>query len=279
MRHLHSDGPALSPEPYVVVRGTGTPLLFIHGNGVDHRLLLEFDEVFAGSWRRVHIDLPGFGRTPALTGPGGLPELADWLDLAVGHLIGDAAFAIVGNSLGGLLARDLTRRRMPQVLGLALLAPVIDPRPGNRTLPPPTVLYRDEALLGSLPAAGAGTYAEMAVVQTRDNWERFAARVLPGLQAADPDAIDRLARRYALPTSPDVELSVYDRPVLIVTGRQDHVVGFADQHALAAQLPDASFAVLHPGGHNLTVDQPDAVRDLLADWQRRLHPRKPHRSI
>lgn len=56
------------PRPHVVRRGTGVPLVMVHGNGVDHRLLLELDEVFAapGRWERIHVDLPGFGRSPAL---------------------------------------------------------------------------------------------------------------------------------------------------------------------------------------------------------------------
>lgn len=32
-----------APAPHVVRRGEGIPVLFVHGMGVDHRLLLEVD--------------------------------------------------------------------------------------------------------------------------------------------------------------------------------------------------------------------------------------------
>ncbi len=75
-----------------------------------------------------------------------------------------------------------------------------------------------------------------------------------------------LAREYALPELPDERLDAFDRPVLIVTGRQDSVVGVEDQWALAQRLPRATYAMLDRAGPNLSIDAPDAVRALLRDW-------------
>jgi len=270
---LHLALSGLRPAPRVVRRGEGTPLLFIHGNGVDHRLLLDLDDVFDdGGWERLYLDLPGFGGTPALGDDGGLPALADWLDDAAGELTGGRPFAVVGNSLGGLLARELAARHPEQVLGLALLAPVVDPDHSRRTVPEQTVLRRDEELLRSLKPGEALKYQEMAVVQSRENWERFRTAALPGLKAADVRAMDRLAEGYVLEPAPDARLSGYATPVLIVAGRQDHVVGFEDQESLAGRFPDARYAALDEAGHNVHLDQPEAVRDLLREWAARIRP-------
>ncbi|WP_229051447.1 alpha/beta fold hydrolase [Aeromicrobium sp. Leaf350] len=259
---------AVSPVPHVVERGSGTPVLFIHGNGVDHRILLDLDPAFeaAGGWQRLHLDLPGFGRTAALDEPGGLPELADWVDGAASSLLGDRPFAVVGSSMGGLLARDLAVRRPQQCLGLALFAPVVDPVASRRTLPPQVVLTEDPDLLASLDPDDAADYAEMAVVQSPADWDRFRAAVLPGIRAADERAMDRLGRRYELVPHPDARLAGFDRPVLVVAGRQDAVVGFEDQRALADSLPHATYAVLDRAGHNVHLDQPDQARALLSGW-------------
>ncbi|HIY65389.1 MAG TPA: alpha/beta fold hydrolase, partial [Candidatus Agrococcus pullicola] len=167
-------------EPHVVRRGHGIPLLCVHGNGVDHRLLLALDDALAesGSWERIYLDLPGFGETPPLAGRGGLPDYVDWLDNAVTELIGTTPFAVLGNSMGGLLARALAARRMRQCLGLAMLAPIVDPVRENRTLPGREVLREDHALLRSLDPEDAETYAEMAVTQSRQNWQRFQRSAL-----------------------------------------------------------------------------------------------------
>lgn len=260
------------PRPNIVRRGSGVPLLFVHGNGVDHRLLLDLDDVFDeyGGWERIYLDLPGFGATPALDAPGGLPELADWLDAAVETLVGSAPFAAVGNSMGGLLVRDLVARRRSQCLGVALLAPVADPLAANRVLPEPVVLAEDPALIASLDPADAAAYVEIAVVQSPESWERFRGAALPGIRAADEDAMSRLAERYALPALPDERLDGFDRPVLVVAGRQDAVVGFEDQWALSRRFPRATFAVLDAAGHNLHLDQPEAVRVLAREWARRV---------
>lgn len=270
---LHLALAAPRPRPHLDRRGEGTPLLFVHGNGIDHRLLLDLDDVFDdGGWERLYLDLPGFGGTPALAGDGDLPALADWLDDAAGELTGGRPFAVVGNSLGGLLARELAARRPDQVLGLALLAPVADPVLSRRTLPEQTVLRRDEDLLRSLKPGDAMAYEELSVVQSPENWERFRTAALPGLKAADTRAMDRLAERYVLDPAPDARLAGFAKPVLIVAARQDHVVGFEDQEVLARSFPDARYAVLEEAGHNVHLDQPEKVRELLREWAARVRP-------
>ena len=255
-----------TPRPYVLRRGSGVPLLFVHGNGVDHRMMLDLDDAFGDGWERIYLDLPGFGGTVALDAPGGLPELADWLDRMAAELIGSAPFAVVGTSLGALLARELAARRPQRCLGMALLAPVVDSVPENRTLPEPVVLVTDPVLLSSLPEPDALAYAELAVVQSPENWERYRDVVSPGQKVADEAAMERLWQRYALPSSPDEGPVGYHRPVLLVTGRQDAVVGFAGQWRLGQHFPHASYALLDRAGHNIQVDQPQLVRQLLRSW-------------
>lgn len=52
--------------PQTVRRGAGVPLLFVHGNGVDHRMMLALDDAFdaANAWERIYLDLPGFRAAP-----------------------------------------------------------------------------------------------------------------------------------------------------------------------------------------------------------------------
>lgn len=242
----------------------------VHGSGVDHRLLLPLDPVFehASTWERIYVDLPGFGSTRPLPPPGGLVQLAQWLNAAVDTLIGDRRFAIVANSLGGLLARELAARRPAQVAALALLAPVVRPEAGLRRLPPREVVEIDQGLIDSLDADSAAAFCDMAVVQTGDGWQRFRTSALPGIRAADQRAAARLEKRYTLPGAPPEDrFGAFAGPALVITGRQDHVVGYADQLSLMDSYPNGTFVVLNRAGHNVHLEQPRSVRALLAAWQ------------
>lgn len=260
------------PEPNVVRRGAGIPLLAVHGNGVDHRLLLPLDEALAdsGAWERIYLDLPGFGGTPALAGRGGLPELADWLVATARDLVDERPFAVIANSLGGLLARQLQARLPDEVLGLALIAPVVQPDPARRHRPQPSVTERDEDLLASLPPADRDDFTAIATRQDQASWERFRTHALPGIRAADRDAMERLAARYHLESEHASQSLPCEAPTLIVTGRQDHIVGWADQVVLLDHFPRATYVVVDGAGHNVHLEQPALVEAALRDWAQRV---------
>ena len=55
-------------------------------------------------------------------------------------------------------------------------------------------------------------------------------------------------------------------PALIVTGRQDAVVGYRDAWSIIENFPRATFAVLDRAGHTLEVDQQPLFRALVNEW-------------
>src|SRR5665647_1783407 len=130
----------------VEIHGTGTPLLMIHGWGVDRRLMTGcmeplFDD--DAPWLRIYPDLPGMGGTP-----------------------GDPA--IDGSA---------------DVLGMLLICPSVAPgTPADAEL---RVLERDDKLLASLDPADRVAFTTITVRQTRPVWERFATEILPGIRGAD----------------------------------------------------------------------------------------------
>lgn len=246
--------------------GEGTPVVALHGFGPDRRLMAGMLEPVLGEldgFRRVYLDLPGCGSSAARE----IRSTADVLaavEQTVTDTVGDEPFLLVGESYGGYLATELTRQRPDQVLGLALVCPVVVPMHAERTVPKHTVIERDETLMSSLDADELATFEPLAVVQTRETFERFCAEIGSGLVTADDEALERIqSGGYALP---ECEALSYDRPTLILTGRQDSVVGYADQWALLERFPRATFAVLDAAGHNAQIERPDVTSILLRDW-------------
>lgn len=250
------------------VAGHGIPLVLVHGHGVDHRILLALDEVLAatGIFQRIYVDLPGMGGTAALDGAAGLPEIADWLQQLIRRQCGDRPFAMIGNSLGSLLAQEMGDRFGAQVMGIAMLAPLVYPAHSQRTVPPREILLQDPELLAGLPAQDADHYKQMSVLQTVENWQRFRAHALPGIRAVNLRSLAKLSKRYVLDELPVERTGQLRCPVLMLCGKHDHVTGFADPRRLAARYPSAEIVVVPAAGHNVHLDQPDIVAEEITGW-------------
>lgn len=248
------------------------PLILVHGNGVDHRILKPLEPVLeeAGIFDLHFIDLPGFGTCPPLDGTGGLPELATWLEERIKRIAGTGKFALLGNSLGGLLCQEMADRFPNQVQGLFLLAPAVFPDNARRTLPEAQVLVEDPQLIAQLEPKQAQLFQEVAVIQSPQTWKRFVSWVLPGLECANLRAMAKLSRRYVLDTLPVNRESQLNIPVSILCGKQDHVTGYQDPERLAHRYPAMRMVVLDPAGHNLHLEQPEQVAFELQDWSCRI---------
>jgi pimeloyl-ACP methyl ester carboxylesterase len=244
--------------------GAGAPVLALHGWTPDHHLVLGcLEPVFArrAGYRRLYPDLPGMGKSPA----GSVASSDDVLTALrefVAATIGDEPFLLVGQSYGGYLARGLARALGPQVSGLALLCPIgVEVEHSGRTVPPRQVLRPDP----TLDLSEAADFTDLAVVHTREAVRRYRDDVVVGLAVADTEAMARIRERWVLTVDPESG-APYPRPTLIVTGRQDDIVGYVDQFALLPHYPRATFAVLDVAGHNLQFEQPALFEHLVEEW-------------
>ncbi|WP_344751370.1 alpha/beta hydrolase [Gryllotalpicola koreensis] len=253
-------------------RGEGTPLVLIHGFGVDHRILLPLDETIAahGGWRRIYVDLPGMGQTP-IGEVASTEDVARALTDAVREAVGDEPFAVLGNSYGGMLARRLAHDFGEQVLGLATLAGVFVAKHGARTAPPRTVLHEEPALFDGVPEKTATGYRDFAVWQSAAGLANYVETVEPGVEAIDQPALERIAQNYAFDVEPeDAASGPFTKPALFVVGRQDEVVGYVDAWRRLEHYPRASFLVLDAAGHNIIGEQFGLVGAAVTEWLERI---------
>src|SRR5689334_14284082 len=113
---------------HYVERGSGRPVLVLHGAGVDHREAQAcFEPVFGGiaGLRRIYPDLPGMGHTVAPESLGSADVVLDtMLDFAQ-QVAGGSAYLLIGHSAGGYYAQAMAARRPEQVAGLALVCPLL----------------------------------------------------------------------------------------------------------------------------------------------------------
>ncbi|MBO1419745.1 alpha/beta fold hydrolase [Streptomyces sp. FH025] len=247
--------------------GDGTPLVLIHGYTVDHRVLLPLEPAFADrpGWRRLYLDLPGHGASPRLSGPTSAAALAEAVFAWIDAELGGRPFAVVGQSFGGQLARAVTARYGEQVLGSALLVPVVG-WGEDRTLPAQTVLERDRELFDRLPAAERELFEYTTARLDKRNWELFEQYVLPGWRVHDRAAAAELEADFMLPHWPERQAPEHRGRHLLVTTRQDALVGWHDQLALLDHYPRMAATVLDGAGHNPQVEHAEAVRGPFGAW-------------
>ncbi|MFD7024078.1 alpha/beta fold hydrolase [Promicromonospora sukumoe] len=258
------------PRPGAGVRTA----VLVHGFPVDHRIMTgAFEPVFAGreGWRRVYVDLPGMGRTTA-PGVASTDDVFRVLRGAVEALVPEGPYAVVGQSFGGYMARGLAAADPDRVAGLAAVVPLIEPRHELRQLPERQVLVRDPALAARVGAEALDA-EEVLVVQTEGTWARAREEVDPGLAAADPVVVARIEASYA-GTFP-VEPAPFEKPVLIVAGRQDSMTGYRDAWDVVERYPRATFAVLDRAGHALNIEQRGLFEALAGEWLDRVEEATP----
>jgi pimeloyl-ACP methyl ester carboxylesterase len=252
-----------------VERGEGTPVLALHGWWPDHRLMLgSLEGLFARrpEYRRLYPDLPGMGKSPAPQWITSSDDVLDAVQDFVDQTIGERPFLLVGESYGGYLARSLVRTRVDQVLGLALICPTgTVAKHSDRNLPDHQVLREDPDLFAGVDDRVVQTYSAVAVVRTQETLRRFREETMTGIDIADADALARIQQRFELSDSPEGPVP-FPRPTLILTGRQDNIVGYLDHIPLLPHYPRATFAVLDIAGHNLKIEQPQLFDALMREW-------------
>ena len=129
---------------YVTI-GEGEPVLFLHGWGGDAASMAhDLEPVFAGlpGWRRVYLDLPGRGGSPATSDVVSAGDLLDVIMRFVDEVIGVHRFSVIGASYGGLFARAIAHQFPERLTGLCLIAPRIRVD-GATDLPERTVIVAD----------------------------------------------------------------------------------------------------------------------------------------
>lgn len=257
------------------IHGTGRPLLAIHGWGVDHRLMTGCLEPFfkdqSATWQRIYLDLPGMGQTPGARWIDGSDAMLEVVSAFIDAVLPEQRFLLAGESYGGYLARGLVARMGERIDGLFLLCPLAHPDTRLDNASPQTVLERDPVLLASLSEAERGAFGFVAVRQTGEYWARFRDNVMPAFATLDQDFLANcLGRRVPFGFAIDRTDAAYPRPVLILTGRQDNMVGYKDQWQFLEAYPRASFVVLDKAGHALESEQAGLFRALLAEWLERV---------
>jgi pimeloyl-ACP methyl ester carboxylesterase len=159
----------------------------LHGLTLDRRsLIASVGPVFERrtGYRRIHVDLPGFGASPAVPEIASSDAMVDFVLRLIDQLIADTPFVMVGESWGGYLARGIVARLPARVLGVALLCQVVIATHADRNVPDHRLLYEEADLFDGADQGEVDAFREIAVVADRASWAT-CARGHPATEMAD----------------------------------------------------------------------------------------------
>ena len=243
--------------PHVEIRGRGPDLVLLHGWALHGGMWGPWLDELEGHARLHIVDLPGHGRS-------GWPvETRDLAGLAraVFPCVPRGA-AVLGWSLGGMLALELARRHPRHLRALILMAttPKFLAGPDWEHGLAPAVL--DEFTHG-LAQDYRRTVQNFLALQTRGDEHALATlRMLRSKLASHGEPDERaLAAGLEVLRNADLRdaLPRIALPALVVAGEHDRLTPPGAGRELAAQLPMARYRLIERSGHAPFLSHPDAV--------------------
>ena len=239
--------------------------VFIHGGQNDHSVWALQSRWFAHhGWSVLALDLPGHGNSdgPPLTS---IAAMADWVAAWLSAL-GIARAALVGHSMGTLIALELAGRDNAPVSAIALLGAAV-PMAVSDTLLAAT---RDD------PAAAI----DMITAWSHSGWAQKPQAPGPGayLNWGGRRLMQRIAARHGAEVLPTDFAAVnafqdglacaerIDCPALLIMGGRDVMTPPKATKTLAAALKNVRSVTLPEAGHAMMGEAPDAVLSALAQF-------------
>ena len=256
--------------------GTGIPIMILHGWGANAQVTSRRWEKIV-KWpdeaRRVYVDLPGHGRTPVSTSVQTADDMLRVIDQFTEEIFSGENYLLLGFSYGGYIARGLVHRSANKIDGVCMLAPLIIADDTKRSLATLEVFEDDPSLSHLIPHDKKDLFDLLAVRNEQILREWIGGTKVWAEAPGDIEFREEMQSelsRYSLSFDVDDLSAPYQRPTLIVTARQDNVLGCEDAWSILGAYPRATFAVLDRTGH-LLEDQDDNLAQLIQEWLVRVY--------
>ncbi len=242
----------LAPLPHDRA-GSGPPLLLLHGALVDRAYWRERVPALAAGREVIACDLPGHGAAPALAGPTSVAAMAADV-LATLDALDLPAVAVLGHSLGGMVAQELALIAPGRVTALVLADTWCRPR-GYLLEPVP---FRTVYLHWALRAFPVAQLVELMALGVALRTPAIApyARQVMGRYVGEREAFLHIWDA-ATDWDSDARLGAIACPTLVVAS-DGYPFTAVQSGRLAAGIPGARLAVLPGTGHWLSWDNPAA---------------------
>jgi len=242
-----------------VERGSGEPLLLIHGVGMRLEAWAPQVETFGRSHRVIAVDMPGHGESAGIAPGSLLPDFVAWFGKVLDDL-GLESVNVAGHSMGALIAGGMAASFGSRVKRVALLNGVYRRDPEARA----AVLARVESIReGRIDRDGP--LRRWFGENSEDSQAYHLTR--GWLSKVDPEAYATAYAAFAQGDStyadawPDIA-----SPALFLTGEDDPNSTPEMAKAMAVAAPAGQARIIAGHRHMVNLTAPETVDALLTEW-------------
>ena len=243
-------------------RGAGVPVVLVHGLGYARWGWEPVADLLAGRFEIVLLDNRGIGESAAPAGPYTVAEMAGDV-LSVMDEAGLERAHVVGTSLGGMIAQELTLAAPERVERLVLVC-TTPGGPNAAPMPEATVRLIAEAPMLE-PLTALRRFVENALAPHPS--EELVQRILAHrLATAQPLAA------WASQAAAGASFDAWDRlgdivaPTLVLHGTEDVVVDPANADLLAELIRGARAERFEGCGHLLFWEEPARFVEVVGEF-------------
>jgi 3-oxoadipate enol-lactonase len=238
----------------------GAPVLLLAGS-LGTTLTMWEPQVprLAATHRVIRFDHRGHGGSPVPNGPYSIEDLGGDV-LAMIDRLGLERVSYCGLSIGGMVGQWLGINAPDRIETLVLICTAAH-------LPAAASLYGERA--AAVRAAGTPAVVADAVVARwftpayAEAHPDVASSYRTMIAGIDPEGYAGCCEAIAAMDLRD-GLSAIQAPTLVIAGAQDPAIPSEHGQAIARAITGASFTVLDPGAHLLSVERAEAVTELIS---------------
>lgn len=232
--------------------GSGKPILFLNSNGTDMRSMIYcMEPLFKNEdkWRRIYVDQPGVGGTKAGEWIKNSDDMLDSILDFAEVVIPEKSFSVAGRSYGGYLALGMLKKRPDILNGMLLICPGIFMGEEARDID-----KNIEEVFNVDPE-----------VEKRIE-ERIRKELAEATEKTDTEFMDRLRKNLKFSFAISEFERSFNKPVLVIVGKQDDVMGYRDSFNLLSNFSRATYCVLDKASHIPQIEQEGLFNALVKEW-------------
>ena len=235
-------------------KGTGTPLVLVHGYPLDHSIWNEVVALLENDFDIITPDLRGFGGSDVVESQYKISDMAADIAGLLDH-VGIKKATLVGHSMGGYVSLAFANAYPERLLGLGLVASqALADAPENK-------IGRYNAAEEILKTGVEPVAEAFSPKLTPD--ERVQASVRKLIASQRPAGLAGALKAMAERDDSSPILSGFEFPVVVVHGDIDGLIPAQRAQEIKAAIPQAELTELPHIGHMPMMEDPQSTATAL----------------